>query len=380
MKLKKVGLLSVALLSTVAFSSMAKAEKVCTTYKNYYFFSEINTHTFTVEKVDTAGENGWARSHRTYFPKLPEGAILADNYTGERVCLKKEENSQADGTCNETWTLDDYYTKYKAIMRNESANTKEFYTTGETEEDKANYTVLTEGNENYFLHGKWYEIENGVMDTNGKDRVRYNSVSNEALIGGSILPTLTSITFDFTQTYSLFAKIDRTLKQDNLSGLTPFMLSWTGGTDTDSSVLTPALYKIEYQMCEDVETYNATINYYYYKDGKPTKEFVEFDNNELNQVTRENLRDGYTEKVTSPDKKGCSIVNESGKTYETDKEVTILIDKGNFTKNVYYYCPADDEGAPVPTGDFLIYVAWAVGLGAIGYSVYYFKKMKKEEV
>lgn len=33
----------------------------------------------------------------------------------------------------------------------------------------------------------------------------------------------------------------------------------------------------------------------------------------------------------------------------------------------------------VETGDFLIYFAWLVGFGAIGYSVYYFKNIKREE-
>jgi len=31
-----------------------------------------------------------------------------------------------------------------------------------------------------------------------------------------------------------------------------------------------------------------------------------------------------------------------------------------------------------PTGSLLIYIAWIIGLGALGYSVYYFMKLKKE--
>lgn len=37
----------------------------------------------------------------------------------------------------------------------------------------------------------------------------------------------------------------------------------------------------------------------------------------------------------------------------------------------------EKEIEPVPTGDFLIYIAWIIGMAAIGYSVYYFNSLRK---
>lgn len=39
----------------------------------------------------------------------------------------------------------------------------------------------------------------------------------------------------------------------------------------------------------------------------------------------------------------------------------------------------DKKVEPVPTGDILIYLAWIIGFGSIGYSIYYFRNLKKEE-
>ena len=154
--------------------------------------------------------------------------------------------------------------------------------------------------------------------------------------------------------------------------------------DADKSVT----YKINngdfthdvYYRCD---AYDATINYYYYKDDKPTKEPVDFGKDVDNPYTETGFLPGETKTIDSPEKKGCTIVDTKGNKNDADKKVTISIDKINpkdFEKNVYYYCPSEDTGKELPTGDALIYLAWAVGLGAIGYSVYYFKKMKKEEV
>ena len=47
---------------------------------------------------------------------------------------------------------------------------------------------------------------------------------------------------------------------------------------------------------------------------------------------------------------------------------------------VYYTCKAESPAVNPKTGNALIFVAWVVGLGSLGYSIYWFKKNKKEEV
>ena len=131
-----------------------------------------------------------------------------------------------------------------------------------------------------------------------------------------------------------------------------------------------------YYRCD---AYDATINYYYYKDGKITTDKVDFGKDVKNPYTETGFLPGETKDVISPEKKGCTIVDTKGNKNDADKIVTIAIDKNSpkdFTKEVYYYCPTEVNPK---TGDALIYLAWTIGLGAIGYSVYYFKKAKKEE-
>ena len=137
-----------------------------------------------------------------------------------------------------------------------------------------------------------------------------------------------------------------------------------------------------YYRCD---AYDATIYYYYYEGGKATDKKVDFGKDVDNPYTESGFLPGETKPVPSPEKKGCTIVDkDTGKKKDADKKVTISIDKDNpedFEYKVYYLCPVQEEAKDSPkTGDVLIYLAWAIGLGAIGYSVYYFKKLKKEEV
>ena len=60
------------------------------------------------------------------------------------------------------------------------------------------------------------------------------------------------------------------------------------------------------------------------------------------------------------------------------KEYTI--DNTDYQKTVYYTCKAESPAVNPKTGNALIFVAWVVGLSSLGYSIYWFKKNKKEEV
>jgi len=151
--------------------------------------------------------------------------------------------------------------------------------------------------------------------------------------------------------------------------LKPFDLQWNANESVKTSLLAPAVYYVEYQICEDA--YNADIEYFVKEsDGTltPAKEY----DKEIVNYSKSELDDGYTEPVNTPKLSGCTA----------DKaKVEVKIEGKDFYDKVIYTCKANQEiDNNNKTGDALIYLAWIIGLGAIGYSVYYFKKLKKEEI
>lgn len=387
--LKKVGLLGIASLSLL-LPSIAKAEKVCTTHKNYYFFNLIDGNSL-IDKVRDMTEEKLTYITTTYFESIPDNAKIPEGSTqikSDRICLTKtfeDGTTITDGTAVEcpygTWSLEDYY----SIRSELSSKGKKI--TFDTEKGKDTNIVYTEKKDNvetnYYWHGRWYKVADDNSETEGGDSVDTREVSIADLVKGSFLPTNTIITIDMHRTGKVTVQRDINKKDlfDNDGNLllTPFKIN---GNERYHA---PAVYYIEYDTCED--KYNATINYYYYKDDKTTTDRVLDDNGkEVPAYTKNELDPGYTDTVDSPKLSGCTIVDANGKTNDADKKITISIDKdnpGDFTKNVYYYCRVEEETEPAKTGDALIYIAWAIGLGALGYSVYYFmnlNKEKKEEV
>lgn len=383
--LKKVGLLGIASLSLL-LPSIAKAEKVCTTHKNYYFFNLIDGNGL-IDKVRNMNTDYKANTS-TYFQIVPENA--EKSIKEGKICLIKSENeTTSERGCKEIWTLEEYYTK--RLLRNSG---KEVDISTVNGPDKN--VVYTEKNgnveTNYYWHGRWYKINEDATETlEGGDSVNTTSASIADLVKGSFLPQ-TDLHFNYYTNGKVI--VERTIKKSDLfkevtnedTGETELELLLTPFTINGKEAYhAPAVYYIEYDTCED--KYNATINYYYYKDDKPTNDRVLDDNGkEVPAYTRNELDPGYTDTVDSPKLSGCTIVDTNGKTNDADKKITISIDKdnpGDFNKNVYYYCKVEEEAESSKTGDALIYIAWAIGLGALGYSVYYFmnlNKEKKEEV
>ena len=119
------------------------------------------------------------------------------------------------------------------------------------------------------------------------------------------------------------------------------------------------VYKVTYTSC----TYKAQIDYVYTDGSEAAPSHNE-----------DELEAGYTNKVTSPTIENCT---------PDKKEVTISIDKDkpkDFYEKVVYTCKIDEEPKNNgPTGDALIYVAWIIGIAALGYSVYYFITLKKSQ-
>ena len=89
---------------------------------------------------------------------------------------------------------------------------------------------------------------------------------------------------------------------------------------------------------------------------------------------KDDLSNGDKDSVDSPKVDGCTLVDKN------DSTVDYTIDNTDYQKTVYYTCKAESPAVNPKTGNALIFVAWVVGLGSLGYSIYWFKKNKKEEV
>ena len=346
-KLKKISLLTVAAMSALGISTYVKAEKECTEHTNYYFFlqKQRNIEENLFPSKDTPDSKGHA-----VYPALPEGATIKSE---ERICIKKGE--QKDGVCSEYWNASDYYDRLKDLIAQPKQNLKISAT------ETADFGVKkVDTNVTYYT----------------KEMDDYSTVRTDDLVASTYIPDLVNITRE-NQDYSMRFTVNRTLKRTNFDGLPGFDFDW--GDKISNTFVHPAVYMIKYEMCtgeDEPKEYDVTINYYYYKDNNPTTE-------QISPSYTDKVQDGKTVTVDSPEIPGCSIVRDNGKTYDTDKVVTIKVNGSNVERNVYYYCPTENKGEQLPTGDSLIYIAWAIGFGSLAYAVYYFAKggkLKKEEV
>lgn len=365
---KKIGLLSISLLVSLSLSTKVQAEeeKVCkdVEYTNYYFLSGI----YTEDNLNTIISDGKKQYHGTFFPALPDNK---KNSVEKKVCLSEDEE---DTLCiKEEFDLDDFYTKYKAILKSgEEKNFKIKYKdkNGKEQESTSKTIKLTEGTATYFLHDKWYvtdENKNIVSDTSSKIQ-RYNTIDNAELIKGALIPKTTSIEPLTAGTDAIMLNVGREIVSENKTGKPG--IDMPDYYEAGKTYLSPALYKITYEVEEctskepekpEEKKYTATIKYLYKDTDKEASK----------PYSEKNLDDGYTKEVDSPKVENCT----------PDKEkVTVKVEGKNFEEVVYYTCKAEDVKETPKTGNILIFIAWTVGLGALGYSVYWFKKNKQEEV
>lgn len=401
--LKKTSLLSLALMSTVGLSNIVKADNVCKTYDNYYFFSVLNSASDLQNAYSSMNDDDLLinRIDVTFFETLPANAEAPkgnSDVISKRVCLSK--NGEVDGTANfcnnNTWDLNDFYQaqtnfangEIKRITVNvngeEKSSTLTKYSTSSKDTDGEE--VIT----TYYKHGKWYSREDKsstILEYGGPGTdvaVQYKDRIDE-LVNMSVLAlkhrektgTTDGTKIEFSPFNSPEAAITRYLYVSEYKDAVNYALAdpsrtimWSSGK-TAPGVLTPTLYRVKYRACEDIETYKAEIEYFVKEtDGTLTpaekyyKDIVTYNNN--------SLEDGYTKEVPTPKLSGCTADKSS---------VTVKIDGKDFYDKVIYTCKANQEiNDNSKTGDALIYVAWAIGLGAIGYSVYYFRKLKKEEI
>ena len=362
---KIVGALTFTLVTFLLVMTV-EAKEVCTEYTNYYLFAEINGSEL-VEKTVNSSTDGWYRQHKTFFPQLPEG-VKKDSIKKTQVCLTKSNGTSncASTSTAEKLSLTEFYEKWAKVVNSPDSEIKYNPTnTGDT----TSYKQYTEGNVSWLLHGKWFEVDSdGKIVVSGDSTVNFTTASATDKENGSILcPTTINLNDETTDYYA--ATVERTITSSHISGLTPFNMTWSNGT-ADTAYLTPALYKITYEMCEDAPEYNATIEYVY-KDGK---DLVEFKDGSKNPYTESGLVAGYTSTVTSPELEGCT----------PDKEkVDIVIDKDdpqNFKAVVEYTCDANAAEENPNTADLNIILICLVIVGSavVGVATYREKKLNSK--
>ena len=118
-------------------------------------------------------------------------------------------------------------------------------------------------------------------------------------------------------------------------------------------------YTVKYKKSE---TFDAVIEYQDSKTGETLND----------PWTSNDLPNGHKENVTSPEIENCKIVKTG------DDVVEVEIKDQDFHYVVKYECTVPDVPENPKTGDALIFIVWAVGAAALGYSIYYFNKYYKK--
>lgn len=399
--LKKI--LSLLLLGIVVnhmFIDNVSAEEVCENYTNYYFFNffpaynrdgiegateQIDFDTY----VDKTKDRSWIVEHSTYFPSLEESfrveeqiGLASNQYIklsdggARRVCLyHNNETKNAEcalyGEGYDFWTLTEFYTRYlearNAAESNSNAVDVVPFTLNQSalvnKEFEANVYRKETENQNYIIHGRWFNIIGEDEEEVDSSVVinEFNDISKiPALVDASILPvSLEFNTSDSKVKEPFSVKITRTISSDFNNNIKPLVAKWTikdliGFNNADvNTLISPALYKIDYEVCEN--KYKATIKYI---DGDSGEELVD-------DWVKTDLEDGYNEEVSSPDITHCTT---------DEKIVNVSIAGKDFEKVVKYICKNPQGGTA------FIYIIFAIAVVAIAGIVYYVKLKKQEQV
>lgn len=348
---KKFNLLLLGMLTAFIFIGDANAAQgACSTHKNYYFFIEIE-HANTFEK-GVADNKVWSMENQTYFPRLEAASGQTIDIVDEGiVCLKRSDNdteSCASSKASETWTLEKFYNGYKSARK--SSDVVEFTANGTLSESH----IYTTGNTKYLTHSTWAKIENGsVVPVTGG--VNLSNESTSAMANASALPFELNIIRDTSIKDNITTNIQRKINLAKYnSNITAFDVAWSEGADPQPSIVSPALYFIEYEVCNS--DYTATIKYI---DAETKKEVA-------NSWTKSGLSNGHSETVTSPTVANC-VPNK--------KSVNVSINNKDFFTEVEYTCEIKNP----QTGGILIAGIVIVALVSLGFALYYFKFRKKEE-
>lgn len=346
----KIILFIVAVITFTIFNTDVKAEKTCKDYTNYYFFSLMT-------RESEYGENKIAGPHTAYFP-LPEipakNEITGKSINIEQVCITDAPNVNNQTGCSSTMTVTDYWTRLLEVQSKGEEGT----VTIKDGTIRKYKRYITSDDNNLVSSDIWHlqwekngEVFSGEARPKGEDSLEIRR--------GATIASKVSADESTIEEEKRYASINIKRELTTTNGTTPIELIQENGEDFGKGFFDIAVYKVTYTSC----TYKAQIDYVYTDGSEAAPSHNE-----------DELEAGYTNKVTSPTIENCT---------PDKKEVTISIDKDkpkDFYEKVVYTCKIDEEPKNNgPTGDALIYVAWIIGIAALGYSVYYFITLKKSQ-
>lgn len=378
---KRIGLLGLSTLAAFALTSNVKAEDNCTEYTNYYFF--IGTNNFknegqgnnSVQEYVESNGGTWNYTSSTYYAPLAGDQIPKDA-TYQKVCLSKDgvKDTNSGVACIDdggNWTLEKFYEEYKKL---EQSNDKVEFTKPNGEADSNRYYQVPNTTTRYYDHG--------VAQTG--DNTGYTPLSSKTesiLSNGSYFPTKTEVKFTFSGSGPVKIDSERIIKRGDYAtvddngeyvldadGKVQYKITAIENLDKyELAALAPTLYKVTYKVCD--ATFNAKIHYCIEKDDNTCIPATDVDKT-ATDYSKTDIPNGEGDKVPSHTIKGCKLKKDS------DKTVEYTIDNEDYSYEVRYVC---ETSSNPKTGIALIIAAWAVGLGALGYSAYYFMNARKEE-
>lgn len=348
-------------LSTLAIVMpfMVKVENVSAkeTHTNFYFFSDSFTISETTTQeilIDRVNES--SNSTKAFAYNIPTNAVIIDDGWVDLV-----ESGDDSGHSTSEWDIREFWSIYKESYR----------TLINTDGDGV-YTPETSDFYHYQLHGAWQITGND--HTFKVDRQLDVTGSNlDDLVDATILPEVSNNTTVDIDRDGENREIDITIER-TISESSPNIDAWKTPIElvnaddvTADWVLVPALYYLTYEIPDgEVPLYAITQYFYDNKTGEEVMSSVEHGRFYEN---------GKTYSFACP-----AIITNDDRSYHlvSDANASVTIDNADGKVECYYELisiPVDDEIQENPTtSDIPIYIVWAIGAGALGYSVYYFNK------
>ncbi len=329
--------LAIAMPFAVLFKQDVQAAEECKTYTNYYFYADVASETSFNNTM-----RGNEINHSTGFANIiPDDATRVASGT---VTLTRSGSSMTTSS----WSLTNFWDYYNRAF-------------------SASNLIYTSGDVNYIGHSDWF-VDGGQVSN---DHVTFIASSSQ-LAAASILAGLNAPTVYWgtkgNGEEKLSGVIKRTYNSSSDYGTPDYLYS----RDYKSYAM-PSLYYIQYKTCTTSADPTPTPSKY-----KVTKYFKEDGTGKTirnPEVIGSDYADGATYSTTCPAEidnyKLVSNANVSGTINGADATVECLYKASGSAggENV-----KDNPG----TSDIPIYIVWAIGIGALGYSIYYFNKYYKK--
>lgn len=341
------------LLSTLAIVMpfMVKVENVSAkeTHTNFYFFSDSFTITEnTTQDSLITSVNDSSNTTNDYAYDIPTNAEIIDE-----GWVNLAESGDESGHSTSEWGVRKFWQMYQGSYRQLTGSQK-------------NGVYTPEGDDlyHYQLHGGW---SSGGRDFDVDRQLNVTSASLNDLVDASVLPQVadsTSVDID-RQARLISVTIERTISASspNIDAWqTPIQLTNADDVTADW-VLVPALYYLTYEIPDEEVPLFAITQFYY--DNNTGEEI------QASKVMGTNYENGKTYSIACPATVGSYRLVSNANT-------SVTINNADGESKCYYELtstPVDDEIQENPTtSDIPIYIVWAIGAGALGYSVYYFNK------